>query len=159
MVRMLKEGSSIHKELYSDLLDYAEKHRMTSRWTESNVKKYLDRLKKMYDVNDSTFQSTLKKVNADYKKKNKVKSDPYSDSSYKKESLTKESANTPRFEYGSVADVALDVLEKIQRACDLLEDTEGFTETDSEYIHRAFDLLEIAYRDQKDLCDELENYA
>ena len=44
----------------------------------------------MYDVNDSVFQATLKKVNADYKKKNKVKSDPYSDSSYKKESLTKE---------------------------------------------------------------------
>jgi hypothetical protein len=71
----------------------------------------------------------------------------------------KESGNTPRFEYSSMADVALDVLARIQKACDLLEDTEGFTETDSEYIHRAFDLLEIAYRDQKDLCDELENYA
>lgn len=70
-----------------------------------------------------------------------------------------ESRYTERFEYSSMTDVALDVLSRIQKACDLLEDTEGFTETDSEYIHRAFDLLEIAYRDQKDLCDELENYA
>lgn len=70
-----------------------------------------------------------------------------------------EAGYTDRFEYSSIADVALDVLARIQKACDLLEDTEGFTETDSEYIHRAFDLLEIAYRDQKDLCDELENYA
>lgn len=80
-------NQKVHKELYSDLYDYADKHRMTSRWTASNVLKYLDRAKKFYDISDEVFDSTLSKVNADYKKKNKVKSDPYSEKSYKTESV------------------------------------------------------------------------
>ena len=80
-------NQKVHKELYSDLYDYADKHRMTSRWTADNVMKYLDRAKKFYDISDEVFDYTLSKVNADYKRKNKVKSDPYSEKSYKTESV------------------------------------------------------------------------
>lgn len=72
-------ASAVHKEAYSDLYNYAEKNRLTTRWTADGVKDYVERIKRMYGLDDSRLNATLKKVNQDFKRKNKVKSFPYSE--------------------------------------------------------------------------------
>lgn len=66
---------SVNKELYGDLYAYAENYRYTNKWTDDNVKAYLAKQKKLWG--EDVLLDTLDKVNKDFKKKNKVKSDPY----------------------------------------------------------------------------------
>lgn len=78
----------------------------------------------------------------------------------KKKRGIKEASYTGRFKYTSVADVAIDIKNRIKAAYDLLDSgTEGLTEEDNKYIQRSIDLLTSAYNDCLDLCAELENYS
>ena len=83
---VIKE-SAAEKDLYDDLYSYADRNWATSRWTKSNVEKYLKRQQDFRRMNDSDFYKVISKVNKAFKKDRKIKSDPYCDSSYKNESM------------------------------------------------------------------------
>lgn len=85
-------SSAAEKDLYDDLYSYADQYRMTSRWTKEIVTKYLERQKSFRRMSDSDFQKVVDRVNRDFKRKKKVKSDPYSDMSYKSGVESSESA-------------------------------------------------------------------
>ena len=92
MVKLINENSVIkesaaEKDLYDDLYSYADRHWATSRWTKSNVEKYLKRQQDFRRMNDSDFYKVISKVNKAFKKDRKIKNDPYCDSSYKNESI------------------------------------------------------------------------
>ena len=84
MIRKLNENKSV--EVYNDLYDYADNYRFTNRWTKSNVDKKLNGVKRLFNLSDTELDKIVSKVNKDFKRKNKVKSDPYADNSYKTES-------------------------------------------------------------------------
>ena len=84
MIRKLNESKA--SEVYDDLYNYADNYRFTTRWTKNNVEKKVNGLKKMFNLTDIELSKIIDKVNKDFKHKNKVKSEPYSDSSYKTES-------------------------------------------------------------------------
>ena len=86
MVKLTIVESVADKDLYDDLYSYADEYRMTSRWTKDNVEKYLKRQKDFRRMSDADFDKVVAKVNKDFKRKKKVKSDPYSETSYKTES-------------------------------------------------------------------------
>ena len=72
------------KEIYDDLYAYADEWRFTTRWTKENVvDQKLNRLKKLYMLSDAEMDKIIAKVNKDFKRKNQVKTDPYSDAAYK----------------------------------------------------------------------------
>ena len=72
------------KEIYDDLYAYADEWRFTTRWTKENVvDQKLNRLKKLYMLSDAEMDKIIAKVNKDFKRKNQVKTDPYSDTAYK----------------------------------------------------------------------------
>jgi hypothetical protein len=86
MIKLTIIESAADKDLYDDLYSYADEYRMTSRWTKDNVEKYLKRQKDFRRMSDADFDKVVAKVNKDFKRKKKVKSDPYSETSYKIES-------------------------------------------------------------------------
>ena len=73
--------------------------------------------------------------------------------------VVKESSNNERFRFSSASDAALNIYGTVDKVCDILDEIDGLTEKDNEYIARAFNLLESARRDLYHICDELENYA
>ena len=87
MIITILNESARDKDLYNDLYRYADEYRFTSRWTRSNVERYLKRQKDFRGMSDLDFDKVVAKVNKDFKRKNKVKSDPYSETSYKAESV------------------------------------------------------------------------
>ena len=91
MIKQLNEAKDT--EIYNDLYTYADDYRFTTRWTKANVEKKLNGVKRLFNLSDTELDKIIAKVNKDFKRKNKVKSDPYSDSSYKTEAvLTKKSS-------------------------------------------------------------------
>ena len=89
MVRKHYIYENKNNEVYDDLYSYADEYRFTTKWTKTNVETKLDRIKRMFNLSDIELNKIISKVNKDYKRKNKVKSDPYSDSSYKAESYSR----------------------------------------------------------------------
>lgn len=113
---------------------------------------YADFLRDLgFDVtDDGNYAYIVENIKANSSKRNKFSRD-------KKRNI-KESSG--RFQYESVADVAIDIKNRIKAAYDLLDSgTEGLTEEDNKYIQRSIDLLTSAYNDCLDLCSELENYS
>lgn len=83
---IIKVNESKSNEVYDDLYKYADEYRFTNRWTKANVDKKVSGVKRMFNLSDSELDKVIAKVNKDYKRKNKVKTEPYSDSAYKTES-------------------------------------------------------------------------
>lgn len=81
----IKENKT--NEIYDDLYNYADRYRFTTRWTKNTVENYLTKIKRMYALSDKEFTNVINKVNKDFKRKNKVKSEPYAETSYKTEKL------------------------------------------------------------------------
>lgn len=79
--------SAAAKDLYNDLYKYAKEYRFTSRWTADGVKKYLKRQQDFRRMSDAEFYGVVEKVNKDFKRKEKVKSYPYSEDSYKSDDV------------------------------------------------------------------------
>lgn len=112
----IKESKT--NEIYDDLYSYADKYRFTTRWTKDNVENYLVKIKRMYALSDRELTDVISKVNTDFKRKNKVKSDPYAETSYKIEKLRikeeNENSNSRiRNSYNRICNEYKDVLEKL----------------------------------------------
>ncbi len=95
MKLIINEGKS--NEVYDDLYKYADEYRFTSRWTKNNVETKLNRTKKLFNLSDMELNKIIDKVNKDYKRKNKVKSNPYDENSYKVESVKTRTIREARY--------------------------------------------------------------
>ena len=111
----IKENKT--NEIYDDLYNYADRYRFTTRWTKDNVENYLIKIKRMYALSDKELTNVISKVNKDFKRKNKVKSEPYAETSYKTEKLRiKEDENSNfliRNSCNKICNEYTDVLEKL----------------------------------------------
>lgn len=105
MIKLFISESAADKDLYDDLYSYADEYRMTSRWTKDNVEKYLKRQKNFRRMSDADFDRIVAKVNKDFKRKKKVKSEPYSETSYKTESAKRRTGKKSRVTEGAIYDL------------------------------------------------------
>lgn len=123
MIRRLNESKA--SEVYDDLYNYADSYRFTTRWTKNNVEKKVNGLKRMFNLTDIELSNIIDKVNKDFKRKNKVKSEPYSDSSYKTESnnIRKSSKLNEAESYGWVVE-DYQAQEAYEFACDYFGEDE-----------------------------------
>jgi hypothetical protein len=95
MKLIINEGKS--NEVYDDLYKYADEYRFTSKWTKNNVETKLNRTQKLFNLSDVELSKIIDKVNKDYKRKNKVKSNPYDENSYKVESVKTRTIREARY--------------------------------------------------------------
>lgn len=72
---IVSEGAEA--EIYDDLYKYAQEWKYTSHWTHNNV--YKNKILRLYKAyGEDRVKKVLQKVNKDFKRKEKVKSEPYS---------------------------------------------------------------------------------
>jgi len=156
--RTIRE-SAAEKDLYDDLYSYADQYRMTSRWTKTNVEKYLERQKNFRRMSDVDFQKVVDKVNKDFKRKKKVKSFPYDSNSYKTESIRRKRIKEdswddfvkPNIEKRYIWPLYEDSAYEISEIIEKYQNTNRFKNE-----IKSFDLKDISYMDWPALQLEIE---